>query len=112
MKSSAMYRLCPSGDGDEVPALDEPETGGELSNLRPHFRPGDGAESERAGVVARPLDGHDRDSMDPLAELAWVDVDEGGERSTRCEQLTRERLPGGPGAPDDRRSAAGEQRPT
>ena len=56
-------------------------------------------------------DGDDRSPVDPLAELARVDLDESGERRARGHELTRERLPGRARAPDDRRAAAREQCP-
>src|SRR5215475_7568382 len=102
MKSSAMPRLCPSGDGNEVAALDEPELGCEVAHPRPPFGPGDGSEGERAGVVGGTLDGDDRRSVDPLAELARVDLDERGERCAGRQKLARERLSCRAGAPDDR----------
>src|SRR2546423_3041259 len=111
MKSSAMHRLCPSGDGDEVAAFDEAETRGELAHLGAAFRARDSAERERNGEVGRALDGDDRRPVDPLAELARVDLDEGGERRALGKELARERLPGRARAPDDRGASAREQCP-
>src|SRR6266550_8543335 len=111
MKSSAMHRLCPSGDGDEVAAFDEAETRGELAHLGAALRARDSAERERSEEVGRALDADDRRPVDPLAELARVDLDEGGERGALGEELARERLSGRAPAPDDRGAAAGEQRP-
>src|SRR5437763_3478054 len=108
MKSSAMGRLC---NGDEVLALDETEPGRELAYPRPPLGPGDGAERERAGEVGRPLDRDDRRTVDPLAELARVDLDEGRERRTGRQELAGERLAGRAGSPDDRGASTGEQRP-
>src|SRR5204862_1882273 len=110
MKSSAMHRLCPSGDGDEVAAFDEAETRGELAHLGAALRARNSAERERSGEVGRALDGNDRGPVDPLAELARVDLDEGDERGALGEELARERLPGRARAPDDPRAAAREQR--
>src|SRR5581483_4758973 len=114
MKSSAMRRLCPPPglrNGDEVLALDEAEARGELTDARSALRPGDGAERERARKGRSLLDRDDRRAVDPLAELARVDLDEGGERRARGEELERERLPGRACSPDHRGAAAGEQRP-
>src|SRR6478736_9168223 len=113
MKSSAMCRLCPAlGDRDEIRSLAKSKPGGELAHPRSALQARHGTERERAGEVAGALDGDDRSPVDPLAELAPVDLDEGGERRARGEELKRERLPGRTRAPDDPRAAAREQCPT
>src|SRR5690349_1642722 len=69
---------------DEVVALDAALLGREVAQAGPARRPGDGTERDavaRAGVV-----GNDRDPVDPLADLAFVDIDERGDGDPCLEQ--------------------------
>ena len=93
-------------DGDEIRPLLQPQARGEGAHVRPSRRARDRAADERAGKGTRLFDADDRRAVNPLAELARVDLDEGGERRAGAEELARERLPGRAGAPDDGGTAA------
>src|SRR5919108_3200517 len=96
-------RLNALRDGDEVVALAAPLLTGELAQARPGCLARDSAESDplpRAVVVRE-----DGNPVDPLPDLAPVDLDEGGNLDAGVHQHARVQLADRPGAPHDSRPA-------
>lgn len=61
---------------EEVHTVDPPLRGGELAQPRPCVRAGDGAEGDRVAQLRALVRGDDRHAVDPLPELARVDLDD------------------------------------